>query len=129
MGAAEEEVKTPVCPSEPPTFFIFRGLRMGGGQGGTQGLPGWRGGDLAGRMRAVKTPVIHPPTLSPGTQGMEQTTPRRVSEALGVDTGTGLGYLVPEQCSRLGPCPLSPLLIQKSPCGGKTHGHILRWER
>lgn len=28
--------------------------------------------------------------VSPGTQGMEQTPPRRVSEASGVDIGTGL---------------------------------------
>lgn len=29
MGA-EEEVKTPICPPEPPTFSITRGRRMGG---------------------------------------------------------------------------------------------------
>lgn len=32
-GAEEEEVKTPVCPPEPPAFVICRGLRMGGEQG------------------------------------------------------------------------------------------------
>lgn len=90
-GPAEEEVKTPDCPPEPPTFSISRDPRM------NKQLPLTGDGKHEKVIKKEQSPLhssFQP--LSPGTLEVEQTPPTGLSGAPCVDTGTGLGWPVPE---------------------------------